>query len=134
MTERQYQHIVMVDDSADDIFIAEHSLKRAGYAGRFQGFFEASDALTFLQSEAAAEVDLIIVDINMPRMSGFEFATLLTALTLPQRYHLVISSGSADPRDLARCAEHGAIDGFACKPISIALLQGEGFFEQAPSG
>ncbi|MHB0755502.1 response regulator [Polaribacter sp. M15] len=72
-------------------------------------------ALDILQKENFT-FDLIISDINMPRMDGFEFLELLNTYQESKMIPVVIMSTSEDIKDLEKCYKLG-ISGYFSKPL-----------------
>ena len=67
--------ILIVDDSSSMRIVVKIALERAGYE-----VLEASDGLEAIEKlEKAGRVNLIISDVNMPRMDGFEFVSKVKA-------------------------------------------------------
>ena len=67
-----YQHILIVDDSSTSRMITRRCFEIAGFTG--MQFYDAEnglDALSVLQRNAA--IDLIVTDLNMPKMDGENF-------------------------------------------------------------
>lgn len=67
--------------------------------------------------------DVILLDLNMPVMGGFEFLTAFRQLRIPgqSKVQIVILSSSDDPVDIRRASEMG-IDHYITKPISLDKL------------
>jgi two-component system chemotaxis response regulator CheY len=61
--------ILLVDDSASLRQIAKMSLTSAGYQ-----ILEASDGLEALKLLDGRQISMVVCDVNMPNMNGFEFA------------------------------------------------------------
>ena len=67
--------ILIVDDSSSMRIVVKIALERAGYE-----VLEASDGLEAIEKlEKAGRVNLILSDVNMPRMDGFEFVRKVKA-------------------------------------------------------
>jgi twitching motility two-component system response regulator PilG len=66
--------VIVVDDSATIRKILETCLRRAGY--RVESFSDGVEALRWLV-ESHAIPDLVILDVNLPKMDGFEVARRL---------------------------------------------------------
>lgn len=117
--------VMIVDDSDADNFLNRLLLERDALPREVRDFSYACDALNFLKSEDRPEVDLILIDINMPRMDGFEFADEFSRLFPEQRGDatVIMASGSLNPSDEARANEHPAIDGYLVKPINVAKVR-----------
>lgn len=117
--------VMIVDDSDADNFLNRLLLERDALPREVRDFSYACDALNFLKSDDRPDVDLILIDINMPRMNGFEFADEFSRLFPEQRGDatVIMASGSLNPSDEARAKEHPAIDGYLVKPISVAKVK-----------
>lgn len=88
-------------------------------------FNYAEDALGFLRTPDRPQLDMLLVDINMPRMSGFEFADAYAELypELKGPAPVYILSSSLNPDDAAKAEAHPAISGFLQKPVGADTLR-----------
>ncbi|MBS1622957.1 MAG: response regulator [Bacteroidetes bacterium] len=84
----------------------------------------AIDHLTAHLTDAEALPDLILLDINMPRMDGWQFLDEYAALQdrLPRRITIYMLSSSIADGDKKRAAEYPFVKGYLVKP-----LEGEQF-------
>jgi len=116
--------ILLVDDCDADRYFFKRSLRKVAPEAEVVEFTYAQDALTYLKTPGRRQVDLVFVDINMPRVNGFEFADAYQALYPELRGHarLFVCSSSINPADRQRSAEHPVIDGFYEKPVGKAVL------------
>ncbi len=123
--ESKLETVLLIDDSSAEIYANRRRLTMASMAREIHEFTSADAALTFLRSPGRLHVDLIFVDINMPRMNGFQFADEYERLypELSAGTLVVMLSGSLNPADRRRAESHPAIDGFMQKPIDIPQLQ-----------
>ena len=122
-----FKTILLVDDDASTNFLNRILLEEWEIAERI---FEAGNgrmALDLLKNspdfpgEAPA---LILLDINMPEMNGFEFLEHYEnlSLELKSKMHVVILSTSLHPEDRQKAAGFGALDGYLHKPLSLDKL------------
>lgn len=117
--------IVILDDSDDDRFFIKRHISRR-YPGRsVLEFTYAADALAFLKHDDSDGVDLVMVDIDLPRMNGFEFLDALGSLPdqLRDRTTVLVMSNSIDPTDSNRATAYPLVSGFVNKPIKDGSLQ-----------
>ena len=117
--------ILLLDDSREDRFIVCFGLKEAVPDADIHEFAYAEEALAFLRSPKRPDFDLLLVDINMPRMTGFEFADAYLELYPELRggAPVYIMSGSLNPDDAARAEAHPAIAGFIGKPLKGEAIE-----------
>lgn len=118
------QTILVLDDATEDRYFARRALKKALPDCEMHEFAYADDALGFLRSPERPKLDLVIVDINMPRMTGFEFAEAYADLypELRGSAPLYIVTGSVDPEDEARAERLPGVSGFLEKPVTKAKV------------
>lgn len=113
--------ILILDDSTEDRFFIRRVLKKAAPDVKTHEFSYADQALSFLRSPGRPHVDLLLVDIDLPRMDGFEFANQFLQLYAELRGDapLYVVSNSINPDDRSRVNAHPAIDGFIEKPVTV---------------
>ncbi len=104
--------IVMVDDDELDIEIVARCLAKSNLRNRFVAFEDAHDFLDYMDRVADGEEEMpaiVLVDINMPRMSGFE---VVGRLRLRDEFRddpfVYFLSNSDSPRDKEMAHEFGA--------------------------
>ncbi|GAB3821266.1 hypothetical protein GCM10028895_23080 [Pontibacter rugosus] len=68
--------------------------------------------------------DLILLDISMPKLDGFDFLASYYELGYPQRYNSFISmfTSSDDQEHVERARKYDVVVGFIKKPLSIPSL------------
>ncbi len=111
---------MVVDDSDADLLFARIVLERAEAGFEVLPFDTARDALARLQDASAEPVDVVLLDINMPGMNGFDFLDAFERLP-PERRHsavVVMLTSSPDPGDRERALAHRCVRGYITKPMS----------------
>ena len=123
MTE-QLANVLIVDDLEDDIYMTRR------YLGEPRGmrctFIEARDGKAALDKirglRATGEIiDLILLDINMPIMNGFEMLTRMREDPSLAGIPVVMQTGSTYDKDKERARTLGAV-GYLEKPVQFAAL------------
>lgn len=110
------EHIVYVDDERFLVDIGTEILRGLGY--KVTGFTESGKALKYL-TEHAAEVNLVISDMTMPRITGLELAQNLQQLDVPPP--VIICTGHTEGLTRNQARESG-IFSFLLKPVTVHNL------------
>jgi two-component system, chemotaxis family, chemotaxis protein CheY len=116
-----YNKILVVDDSATSRMIIIRCFKIAGFTE--SSFFEAEnglDALTFFENKNS--VDLIVTDINMPKMDGHNLIKKLKIDEETKMIPIVIISSMEEEASVVELNKMG-IKGIIKKPISPVKIR-----------
>jgi putative two-component system response regulator len=108
--------IFIVDDIDTNLIIAKEALK-----DQYRVMTLPSAAKMFLMLEKITP-DLILLDIEMPEMNGFEALTLLKQSSLYAGIPVIFLTGMSDPELEVRGFQLGVID-FILKPFSEPVLR-----------
>src|SRR5262249_31389326 len=112
--------ILVVDDEPDLEVLVTQKFRRQIRDGMIRFVF-ARDGLEALQSlEAGPDVDLVVSDINMPRMDGLSLLQKLQEAEAQKS--TIIVSASGDMSNIRTAMNRGAFD-FLTKPIDFADLE-----------
>jgi CheY-like chemotaxis protein len=119
------QEVVVVDDSDADLLYTRVVLEAARVAQTVSTFETGQALLDYLQRPEGHRVDLILLDINMPEMNGFEFLEAYEKLHRSQQAHAVVVmlTNSPDPADEARAMSFGCVKHYVVKPIDREAAQ-----------
>jgi adenylate cyclase len=110
-------HILVVDDNASNRDLLARRLVREGY--RVTGAQSGASALAFT---AAGDFDLVLLDLVMPGMSGFEVLCRLKADRGTRHIPVIMISALDELNSTVRCIEAGAED-YLPKPFNPVLLR-----------
>ena len=111
----------------DDFVLIRTMLKQALIGLGFSNIDEAGDGVeAFERINAAAEIsrpyDVVFLDWNMPRMTGFELLQKLKASDFAAELPVIMISAERENSNIILALEAGALD-FIAKPFSTATLQ-----------
>lgn len=113
---------LLVDDDIDDQEIFKLALKHLPYAVQCITADDGMDALDQLNADQSFVPDYIFLDLNMPRMDGFQTLVAIKQLARLADVPVIIYTTSAEQRDMHRSKELGCYR-FITKPISINDLK-----------
>lgn len=111
--------ILVVDDDETYQFVTERLLKIYNIAESVVGFIDPSRALHEIKSGLSP--DLIILDINMPIMNGWEFLREYEKTTI--KIPVIVSSSSNNLEDQKKAISHKSVIAYMMKPIDIQELK-----------
>lgn len=113
-------HVVLyIEDNADNMTLVRRALEARGYA-----FVEAVNGLQGVEVAETQEIDLILLDVNLPDIDGYEVARRLRASSKKKTlaYTPIIAiTANALKGDAERALEAGC-DVYMSKPINIREL------------
>jgi len=118
------KRILLVDDDPMCNFICTKFLEKMNTAVESSIALDGQQALDLLMDYKRHPLpDIILLDLNMPIMGGFEFLSAFKELRIPgqSKVQIVILSSSDDPVDVKRAVEMG-IHHYITKPISLDKL------------
>ena len=125
----KFQHILIVDDDQINNLFSQIILEDENVCNMVsvcQSTIEALELLRSMSSNTEAPFpDLILLDINMPELDGFDFLERYHLLGYNEQYNTAISmfSTSDDPAHVERVKQYSSVVGFIQKPLSKASLQ-----------
>lgn len=116
MKKNQTSRILVVDDSSTNIVLLEAILNGQGY--EIETAQSVKEAYQIIKKEA---VDLILLDLLMPRVSGYDFLKEIKSNESTKDIPVIIVSAVADAENRRKSIELGALD-FINKPIDIQFF------------
>jgi CheY-like chemotaxis protein len=121
--------ILHVENDADDVFLTQRAFKKAGHLSPIASVENGEQAVAYLSGDGKfANRDdyphpaVILLDWNMPLMSGADFLRWLRAQKTLRRVPVVVLTSSNNDADMREAYELGA-NGFIVKPRSNDSFQ-----------
>tara|TARA_R110001592_G_scaffold67338_2_gene206488 strand:- start:159 stop:599 length:441 start_codon:yes stop_codon:yes gene_type:complete len=120
--------ILLVDDNAEDQYLTTEALRAAGGKNTMRTLDGGAELLAYLRRDgeyavdgAAPRPDLILLDLNMPRMSGHETLAELRKIDEFRNLPVIVFSTSAVEQDV-NLAYRGGANAYITKPDSFEAL------------
>jgi len=128
-THQSPRTVLYVEDSADDFALLKLVSQRSGTPFSLQRAADGEEAISYLSgaSDFADRgeypfPDLVLLDLRMPRLDGFEVLEWIRANPATKTLPVVVLAGSSFRADIRRALELGA-NSYAAKPGKFEELQ-----------
>jgi putative two-component system response regulator len=115
--ELRSARILLIDDEASNLKLLENMLKSSGYSN----LTSVQDSRTVVDTYRRERTDLILLDLNMPYLDGYEVIARLKELKDPLLPPIVILTAQNGQQFLLRALECGARD-YITKPFNMGEL------------
>jgi CheY-like chemotaxis protein len=110
--------ILLVEDDAADALLIEEALLQRGAARSIAQAQDGIAALEYLRDPATRTPDLIVLDLNMPRMNGHELLAVLKNDEDLKVIPVVVLTTSGAPEDVAG-AYRSHTNAYITKPVNL---------------
>ena len=111
------QKILVADDEPNIVISLEYLLKREGYT-----VLIARDGQEALETIAREQPDLVLLDVMMPKKTGFEVCQSVRASDKPQATKILMLTARGRDTDVTKGLALGA-DAYITKPFSTRELK-----------
>lgn len=110
--------ILLVDDKESNLFALEELLRKEG-----RTFFKTTSGKEALRLAYSNEFDLILLDVQMPEMDGFEVAQLLKSNKRTREVPIIFATAEKkEQRFIVKGIEEGAVD-YLFKPLDPEITR-----------
>jgi CheY-like chemotaxis protein len=120
-------YVLLIDDDEPTNFLHQRMLEKHQIASRIEVAWNGEEAIELLRNkpEGANPPDLILLDINMPVMDGWEFLEAYEGLDESQKATIVVVmlTTSINPDDQTRAERLGYVSGYQRKPLTIQMME-----------
>lgn len=114
--------ILLVEDNEDDVILTTQAFKRGKVSNNLHVAADGVEALAFLHKEGryagAPRPDIILLDLNLPRMDGHELLKIVKADPLFSSIPVVILTTSKAEEDVIKTYKHHS-NCFISKPVTM---------------
>ena len=123
-----FRKVMAVEDTKIDQYIIENTMKRCNFARELVLLGSAAQALAYFDELAKTPdnlPELIFLDIQMPKMNGFEFLAELNRRHngMHDKIEVVLLTSSLDPIDMKISGTFSNIKMYLNKPLTIEKLK-----------
>lgn len=118
-------NLLVIDDDDINIFIIKKIVEKTGFDIDMVAKGNGQQAIEYLQQVLVEELpfpQLILIDINMPIMNGWEFIEAYQELGVKHEVDLYILSSSVYENDIEKTKSYTSVKGFISKPLSMQRL------------
>lgn len=115
--------LTIVDDDDIFVFLTTKIIEQTNLVDLIKGFGNGLDAINFLKenkNNVDALPDIILLDLNMPIMNGWQFLEEYNKLnpTIGKKITIYICSSSISPDDITRAKTISEVSDYIIKPIT----------------
>ena len=112
--------IYLIDDDEIQNLINTRVISIAADHIAVKAFTSAESALSELKENTGTTPKMIFLDINMPKMNGWDF--LEVYMQLENKVKVYMLSSSINNKDIQKSETYDVVNGFICKPLVVERL------------
>lgn len=120
MKKENTYSVFVADDDEDDRFLMKVAFDKCCPEARIEFAVDGLDLMSALE-QSPSRPCLIILDLNMPRLNGFDSLKILRAATKYKETPIIVFSTSSSERDIQKAQRLGANE-YLVKPIDMQSL------------
>jgi CheY-like chemotaxis protein len=127
--EKSFRFAIIDDDQVYQLILKKTFEKSQPFHSLLQ-FYNGEEAIDFLKANSAAPIqelpEILLLDINMPFMNGWQFLEALETLSIAGAYKPVIHIISSSPatEDIERASQYKRVSSYIVKPVTKEVLTG----------
>ena len=110
--------VILVEDNLADVELVRISIRELENPVELVHVGDGQELLNFLKTTVLSEIAVIMLDLNMPRVSGIDVLRFMHEDPLLKKVPVVMFTTSNSKTDILKCYELGA-KAFVCKPLDI---------------
>ncbi len=110
--------VILVEDNLADVELVKISVRELENPVELVHIGDGQELLIYFKTAVLSEIALILLDLNMPRVSGIDVLQHMQQDPNLKRVPVVMFTTSNSKSDIMKCYELGA-KAFVCKPLDI---------------
>ena len=122
MFDPNHYPFLMAEDNPDDILITRRAWKKGNIRNPLYVVKDGEEAIDFLYKKGshteAPKPSLMLLDLNMPKMNGFEVLSQLKSDNKYKKMPILVLTSSSRDEDIDRAYELGC-NSYICKPVNF---------------
>ena len=124
MEDTVCRRVLCVEDDAITIMFTRQILIKSNFTKDVLTARNGQEAIDLLSAATYSDLDLILLDINMPVMNGWEFIEEFKKLNpqIPKSVSLCVVSSSVDGSDIEKARSYN-VDSYLSKPVLSAHMK-----------
>jgi len=115
--DRKNQQILIIEDNEDDVLIIKRGLKKAKIANVLNHVSNGKEAFEYIDKFGADSLQLILLDLNMEIMNGFDFLAKRKESKELMKTPVVVLTSSSRQQDIEKAYLLGA-NSYVEKPLN----------------
>lgn len=117
-------HVLVVDDDEVFLMLTTKFLQKIEFDSNLQKFKNGAEALTYFEEEYnQQDIFVILLDINMPVMDGWEFLNALKRKAYKRNTLVYMVTSSTDIKDKEKSETYSIVRGYESKPLTADKLE-----------
>ncbi|MEO6550220.1 MAG: response regulator [Ferruginibacter sp.] len=116
----------IIDDDPIYTYLTQEILELADFCNSFLVYHNGKEALDKLQAVILSGENIpevILLDLNMPVMDGWEFLDEFIKVPAPQKICIYIVTSSINPEDINKAKQYETVSDYVVKPITVEFLK-----------
>jgi two-component system, chemotaxis family, response regulator Rcp1 len=110
--------VILVEDNLADVELVKISVRELENPVELVHVGDGQELLNFLKTATLNDIAVILLDLNMPRVSGIDVLKFMSEDANYKKVPVVMFTTSNSKSDIMKCYELGA-KAFVCKPLDI---------------
>ncbi len=112
--------ILVIDDDSIILFIHRTMIKNSGIKAQVEYFLSAQLALDYIMQHKDTHSFLLLLDINMPLMSGWDLLDILKECPFKENINVVMVTSSINESDRTKANSYEQVHEYLTKPIKVS--------------
>ena len=114
----QIKKVILVEDNPADVELTKLAFRNQAFPPEITHFTDGKAFLDFLRKTPLSHICYILLDLNMPKISGIEVLKALSTHPVWHKLPVIVFTSSSNPKEVNACYEQGA-NAYVLKPFDF---------------